>query len=306
MLRVLGKYSALRMFAMIALSVVLLPEKTKALQQTDSDSSYYPLETGNIWVYTVRPDWPPIDTTQVLGDTVMPNLKKYYIVRRTLTEYPYSPIQFERCDSSGRTWLYNERRNNELLLEDFSLPLGSRWPSYRKSEFGDTAQIVWKGKTLAIFSDDSLDVIVIRYNFRYGELNMIQFARGIGILDEEFWPRVPNLLAGATVGTKTYGVLTNVGGSPRKALPSSSHLEQNYPNPFNPSTTISYDLPTRSHVTLRIFNVLGQEVATLVDDEVGAGRHQVRWNAGRLASGVYLYRIQSGTFVQTKKTVLVR
>jgi hypothetical protein len=83
-------------------------------------------------------------------------------------------------------------------------------------------------------------------------------------------------------------------------------LSQNYPNPFNPSTTISYGLPTRSHVTLRIFNVLGQEVATLVDSEVQAGRHQVRWDAGRLASGVYLYRIQSGTFVETKKTVLVR
>jgi hypothetical protein len=83
-------------------------------------------------------------------------------------------------------------------------------------------------------------------------------------------------------------------------------LYQNYPNPFNPSTTISYDVPTSSHVTLRIFNILGQEVATLVDGEVQAGRHQVRWDAAGLASAVYLCQLKANGFVETKKLILLR
>ncbi len=83
-------------------------------------------------------------------------------------------------------------------------------------------------------------------------------------------------------------------------------LNQNYPNPFNPSTTISYDVPTRAHVTLKIFNVLGQEMATLVNGEVEAGRHRVQWEATGLPSGVYIYMLEANDFVETKKMVLVR
>jgi hypothetical protein len=83
-------------------------------------------------------------------------------------------------------------------------------------------------------------------------------------------------------------------------------LYQNHPNPFNPSTTITYDLPARSHVTLKVFNVLGEEIATLVNGNVEAGWHQVQWNADRLSSGVYFYRLQAGKFVENRKMILLR
>ena len=94
--------------------------------------------------------------------------------------------------------------------------------------------------------------------------------------------------------------------NPKNPLPTEYRLEQNYPNPFNPSTTISYAIPTRSHVTLSVFNTLGQIVAELVNGEKEAGLYNVTFDASGLASGVYLYRMQAGSFVQTKKLVVLK
>jgi hypothetical protein len=98
-----------------------------------------------------------------------------------------------------------------------------------------------------------------------------------------------------------------VTGVDESTLPKEFALYQNYPNPFNPSTIIRYDVPYTAQVTLRVYNVLGQEVATLVNGEKLAGAYQVRLNAkGNMASGIYYYRLESGSFVQTKKLVLVK
>jgi hypothetical protein len=88
--------------------------------------------------------------------------------------------------------------------------------------------------------------------------------------------------------------------------PQSFRLEQNYPNPFNPSTTIRFALPVdkRDAVSLRVYDVLGREVATLVNGQLSAGEHEVIWNADGLATGVYMYRLTIGTRSITKKMIL--
>jgi len=91
----------------------------------------------------------------------------------------------------------------------------------------------------------------------------------------------------------------------QKRLPERFELKQNFPNPFNPSTRIRYEVPSRTYVILKVFNLLGQEVATLVDAEKPAGTYEVDWNDTGISSGVYYYCIVAGTFVETKKMVLV-
>jgi hypothetical protein len=87
----------------------------------------------------------------------------------------------------------------------------------------------------------------------------------------------------------------------------SFNLKQNYPNPFNPSTTIRFDLPKTSKVTLKIFNILGEEIATLVSDQLSAGSYSYEWSGtGGMASGVYLYRLEAEGFVQTRKMILMK
>ncbi|MCK4272066.1 SBBP repeat-containing protein [bacterium] len=88
--------------------------------------------------------------------------------------------------------------------------------------------------------------------------------------------------------------------------PRDFRLAQNYPNPFNPTTTIHYCVPEDNHVTLKIYNLLGQEIATLLSAEQTAGQYELVWNAGELASGVYFVRLQAGELVATRKVVLMK
>jgi hypothetical protein len=83
-------------------------------------------------------------------------------------------------------------------------------------------------------------------------------------------------------------------------------LSQNYPNPFNPSTTIRYSIPERAKVTLKIFDITGRELLTLLNGELNAGNYELNFNASKLSSGVYFYTLRSNTFSSTKKMLLLK
>jgi hypothetical protein len=83
-------------------------------------------------------------------------------------------------------------------------------------------------------------------------------------------------------------------------------LEQNFPNPFNPTTTIQYSIAKAGLVTLKIYNVIGQEVASLVNESKGPGRYSVQWSAGQYASGAYFYRLVNNGNVQVQKMMLIK
>jgi len=88
--------------------------------------------------------------------------------------------------------------------------------------------------------------------------------------------------------------------------PSKFGISQNYPNPFNPNTTIKFSIPTHSFTTLKIFDISGREIATIVSGQLPPGNYSKEWNAADMPSGVYFYRIEAGNFTDTKKFVLLK
>ncbi|MBK8549767.1 MAG: T9SS type A sorting domain-containing protein [Ignavibacteria bacterium] len=99
---------------------------------------------------------------------------------------------------------------------------------------------------------------------------------------------------------------TLVGISESNEIPSSFKLSQNYPNPFNPSTKISFDIASAEIVTLRIYDVMGREVATLVNENLNPGRYNAVWNASGISSNIYFYKLSAGEFIETKQMMLVK
>lgn len=92
----------------------------------------------------------------------------------------------------------------------------------------------------------------------------------------------------------------------QEIIPTVFKLEQNYPNPFNPSTIVRFAVPEKSNVLIKIYDILGSEVFTLVNEELDAGWYERNFNAGSLASGVYIYRMNAGNFISTKKMLMVK
>lgn len=111
--------------------------------------------------------------------------------------------------------------------------------------------------------------------------------------------------SGVILRTRTGGIPLDVHDARYQAVRAYS-LEQNYPNPFNPITNIRYQVSEVSHVTLKVYDLLGRDVATLVNERMNLGTYSASWNAVGFASGVYLYRLQAGSFSQVKKLILLR
>jgi beta-glucanase (GH16 family) len=105
---------------------------------------------------------------------------------------------------------------------------------------------------------------------------------------------------------RVYQLTTGIGSDGSGHIPDHFALSQNYPNPFNPSTTISFDLPKKSFVSLKVFDMIGREIATIVSEDMSTGSYTKKWNTNGLPSGVYFYQLQAGSFTETKKLQLLK
>ena len=112
--------------------------------------------------------------------------------------------------------------------------------------------------------------------------------------------------SGGTILRTTNGGVTFVEEKEIDVIPTKYKLSQNFPNPFNPNTKIKYSVPQSSNVVIKVFDILGNEIEILVNEQKSLGTYEITWYAESLPSGIYFYRIQAGSFVETKKLVLLR
>ncbi|MFI5407079.1 MAG: T9SS type A sorting domain-containing protein, partial [Nitrososphaerales archaeon] len=115
-----------------------------------------------------------------------------------------------------------------------------------------------------------------------------------------------DLISGDNISISNEFIKKLVLFSKENNTPNTYSLEQNYPNPFNPSTIISFSIPQNSQVNLSVFNVLGEKVAMLINEMKDAGSHQVEFNAANLTSGIYVYKLEAGSFSSVKKMMLLK
>ncbi len=242
----------------------------------------------------------------------MPNGHKYF---RINPNYVYFK-DFIRADSVG-IYYYDIRNNREWLFFKYDLELGAysypnsdhvsiaydrdptdstwyikiyKWADYNMFLFGDSTRVI------RYFYDTGLDdSYFITISPKYGF---------IGIQASAVQATYYQSLLGCTISGITYGILTAI--NEEKRLPNKFQLLQNYPNPFNPSTTIIYSIIRENFVTLNIYDILGQKVSTLVNQQQRAGTYKVTFDGSNLSSGIYFYQLHSGNFQVVKKMLLMK
>ena len=150
--------------------------------------------------------------------------------------------------------------------------------------------------------------VVINYGKNItGAANLLLEIESLDITDEELIIRkeFANYLLNGT-GNLNKGTASANNSTNDNGLPKEFALFDNYPNPFNPTTTIEYAIPKASFVVLKIYDIIGEEVASLVNEQKPGGNYSVKFDASNLSSGIYFYRITSGNFMATKKLILLK
>jgi hypothetical protein len=295
---------------LLMLLVLCFGLRGQAVGQGLDTTEYFPLRVGNTYTYCQSLPCPPDTVTSrycpwggnLVGDTAFINGRKYFI---TVVAGFTVGTDTVRVDSVGN--MIVRHSGPEQVFYKFNAAVGDTW-EYRVVIGG--REYIYN-VTLQSRSDT---VRVHAGTFA----NCLRFFFDVpGMIDEEFtnWlaPNVglvfrcvqePLELYEATVNGIHYPGITSV-WEERNPIAAFA-LYQNYPNPFNPSTVISYQLPVRSFVSLKIYDLLGREVETLVSEGKSAGDYAVKWNAMGFASGVYIARLTAGNYVASQKLLLMK
>jgi hypothetical protein len=201
---------------------------------------------------------------------------------------PSSPAYFTTGRDDSCTFDYKTNSSGAVVIFARPFSNGALSPDY--SAAGSFFLPTDSGSSSGHFTILTGDVAVDQMRFQMYDAALTNVLLEFFVpVDFEFKTRIP-------VGMETGG----------QDMPGSFSLLQNYPNPFNPNTTIEYSLPKQSHVTLRIYDVLGRELETIVNGIETPGNKKVKFDASRFSSGVYYYRLEAGSFVETKKFVLLK
>ena len=288
----------------------------KSLPIPDEVLNFYPLAIGNRWVFdenniyydTIPHGSSDILIKEVIGDTIAPSGRHYFKVNdQTIWE---SPV-LERVDSTdGKVYRYYEDTTlteNEYVAYDLLSEVGDTISSFRlgfntvmfTTMYAETTFEKWGlTRPKKVFEEFTLHPPVFSITQDIG-LDSIYFYFDFG----DTWIT----LKGCVIDGVVYGDTTVVSVEDEtEPIASSFKLEQNYPNPFNPTTNIGFRIADFGFVSLKVYDILGNEVATLINEELGAGEYEVEFNAAGFPSGIYFYTLIAGNFRDTKKLVLLK
>jgi len=264
----------------------------------------FPLEEGNTWYYEITyefynpPQPPSYYTFQVVDDTLMPNGKTFWIFEPRDMFWG----KYVRSDSAF-VYYWDSNCNCEKQVFNINASIGLEdtinWAGYFSSTLSGAYQIV-------LFNES-----INRYNYNlggliYAEINLSErfgYTSFLYLGDYQ-WERDNWQLKGCIISDTLYGEMTDV--PPAQDIPNKMQLNQNYPNPFNPSTKIRFTISDFGFTTLKVYDVLGNEVTTLVNEEKHPGVYEVEFNANELSSGIYFYQLKAGDFISIKKMILLR
>ncbi len=267
---------------------------------TQSLSDYYPLEKGDKWFYKVTnydvnsaPSSVSYYSKEVSGDTAMDNGIKYFTILEKGQRH------YERFDTLS----------NEIKYYSYTGCSGNDISKYSLN-YKEDSTIVWgscDGMTyqISFLGSDNPDSSSINLRGDGLIVENISFRKYVGMAGQSFLEGGNSniSLIGYKIHGKEWGILSS---ADKKSIEYNYRLEQNYPNPFNPSTTISFEIETRSRVRLNIYNLQGRLIGTVLDKELGKGKHSVVFEGGKYASGVYYYQLITNNYVCTKKFILIK
>lgn len=288
----------------------------KSLPIPEEAFAWYPLNLGDKWVYnnTFYGDFGDssrwISILEVVNHKIIGNQVFNEI---SVTEIPIDTSgnsgthsEYFRVDSTVgkiyRSWI----EDDSLLYEELYMDL--------IVEVGDTIPV---GNGIYLESEEPVTIFGLNSRKRtfiqtQTPTQQLELVNGLGKTYEYIWELVgfKNVLKGCIIDGVIYGDTTVVSVEDETPnMPTEFSLSQNYPNPFNPSTKIKYALSSRQYATLKVYDILGNKVATLVNEELPAGEYEVEFIAAKnsfLSSGIYFFQLRAGIFIQTKKMLLLK
>src|SRR5690606_27654382 len=273
-----------------------------------SDLSYSfqnPLKVGNYFQYTYFNfgGQNQYETKEVVSDTLLSNGLNYFKIKNVNTGGIVS-YSYEFINTQNLKWfVYNPScstadSNGNTIKANFMLDSGSVFQSC-------SPRIVTnKGVRQNYLGVQSIPFISLMEYPVHIDGQVETYMEFFGFKGSEGYQYVLTL-TGAVIDGVTYGDIVSI-NQLSSSIPDKFSLQQNYPNPFNPTTKIKFDIPQNAKVSLKVYDVLGREVANIVDSELNAGVYEYTFQGSAFSSGIYFYTLETENFKETKKMLLVK
>jgi hypothetical protein len=260
--------------------------------QVLKESSYFPSQLGNRWVFSSQNDTliESVADTQRIGGNLYYSFEKFR---------DYSGYLFRVFEDS--VFIYADTA--EYLWYDFNADSGDSWivPVLGHPYYGGVFTMQSKTDTIITPAETFTNCYRIHHYIGADAEFVEWFAPEVGIAQRDVIT-----IVGLRRWILVDRIITSVRTSKGNGIPKLYSLSQNYPNPFNPTTTIRFTISDLRFTILKVYDVLGNEVGTLVNEELQSGEYEVEFDAAGLTSGIYFYQLRVVNFIETKKMILIK